>query len=93
MIELKESRIMRVQAAEKERNKLLHAKSVLHAKRGYLIYVARYGRERVIRGPKGEAGRYFFEVPIVLEQRMPKAKVKEWSAEFKLWAKYVFEKV
>jgi hypothetical protein len=83
---------MREQTAEKELNKLLHAKSVLHPKRGYLVYVARYGRERVISGPKGEGGRYFFEVPIVLEQRIPKAKMKEWTGEFRLWAKYALEK-
>jgi hypothetical protein len=92
VIELKESRIMKVQTAEKERKKLLQAKSVLHPKRGYRVYVARSGRERAISGPKGMGGRYFFEVPIVLEQRMPKAKVKEWTEEFRHWAKYVLEK-
>jgi hypothetical protein len=93
VIELKESRVMKNQAAEKELKKLLQTKSVLHPKRGYLVYVARQGRERAISGPKGESGRFFFEVPIVLEQNMDKAKVKEWTEEFRLWAKYVLEKV
>jgi len=93
VIELKESKVMKMQTAERERKKLLHAKSVLHPKRGYLVYVARYGSERVISGPKGEGGRYFFEVPIVLEQRLSnKAKMKVWTEEFRLWAKYVLEK-
>ena len=84
---------MKVASAGKERKKLLQAKKVLHPKRGYLVYVARNGEPRVIRGPKGKGGYYFFEVPIVLEQSMSKAKVKEWTAEFKLWAKYVVEQL
>ena len=63
VVELKESKFMKAHAAEMEREKLLHAKSVLHPKRGYLVYVTRYGRERVISGPKGAGGRFFFEIP------------------------------
>jgi hypothetical protein len=92
VIELKESRTMREKSAMKERTKLLQALDVLHPKRGYLVYVARYGRRRAISGPKGKAGRYFFEVSIVLEQTMSKAKVKEWTEEFRLWAGYLLEK-
>jgi hypothetical protein len=93
VIELKESKMMKVASAGKERKKLLQAKKVLHPKRGYLVYVARNGERRVIQGPKGKGGYYFFEVPIILEQSMSKAKVKEWTAEFKLWAKYVVEQL
>jgi Bacterial extracellular solute-binding protein len=39
------------------------------------VYVARHGKKRAIRGPKGKGGYYFFEVPIVLEQSMSEAKV------------------
>ena len=91
VIELKESKIMKEASAGKERNKLLQAKKVLQPKRGYLVYVARHGENRAIHGPKGKGGYYFFEVPIVLEQSMSKVKVKEWTQEFKLWAKYGVE--
>lgn len=84
---------MKEASAGKERNKLLQVKKVLHPKRGYLVYVARHGERRAIQGSKGKGGYYFFEVPIVLEQSMSKARVKEWTEEFKLWAKYVVEQL
>jgi hypothetical protein len=94
VVELKESRIMKEESAKKERKKLLKAKNVLHPKRGYLVYVARYGKRRALGGPKGKGGRYFFEIPIILEQSMSNnAKVKEWTEEFRLWARYVLKKV
>lgn len=94
VIELKESRIMRESAAVQERKKLIDAKAVLHPKRGYLVYVARYGDKRALHGPKGKKGGYFFfEVPIVLEQAMTKAEIKEWTRQFRAWSKYVVKQV
>ena len=89
VVELKESKAMKEKSAQTECKKLIRAKNVLHAKRGYLVYVARYGQRHAISGPKGEGGRFFFEVPIVLEQSLPKEKVTEWAKEFRNWAKYV----
>jgi hypothetical protein len=89
VVELKESGILRKGTATRERKKLLDAKKVLHPKRGYLVYVARSGEKRALRGPKGEGGRYFFEVPIILSQKMKSEEIKQWRDEFRLWSKYV----
>ena len=83
---------MKRESAGREFEKLLQAKKVLRPKRGYLVYVARQGKRRAIGGPKGEGGRYFFEVPIILERKMTSEQVKERTAEFRLWAKYVLTK-
>ena len=91
VIELKESRQMTTEKADREREKLLKAKQKLRPKRAYLVYVARYGGALAIVGPKGEGSRYFFEVPIVLEQIIGKANVKRWTETFKSWSKYVLE--
>jgi hypothetical protein len=93
VVELKESRIMSVSSAGKEHRKLLQAKQLLRPKRGYLVYVARYGDTRAMRGPKGKGGYYFFEIPIVLTQTMTKAEVQDWSKMFRLWSKYVVKQV
>jgi hypothetical protein len=92
VIELKESRHMNTEKATREREKLLKAKEKLRPKKAYLVYVARHGEERAIVGPKGEGARYFFEVPIVLEPIIGKAKMKEWTETFRSWSKYVLEK-
>jgi hypothetical protein len=91
VVELKESRLLTASAATKEKNKLLDARKVLHPKRGYLVYVARYGNRRAVPGPKGKGARFFFEVPIVLEERMSKAEIGEWRETFRLWSKYVVQ--
>jgi hypothetical protein len=89
VIELKESRILKESSAQKELDKLLQFKKTLPAKRGYLVYVARSGPRRAISGRKGEGGRYFFEVPIILD---PEEWGEVWKREFRSWSKYVFDK-
>jgi hypothetical protein len=93
VIELKESRMMTESSAMKERKKLLQARKALQPKRGYLIYVARFGQRRVLLGSKGKGGYFFFEVPVVLELTMKKEKIREWAQEFRAWSKYVVEQV
>lgn len=88
VIELKEGRRLRKATAEKELEKLLQAKRVLSPKRGYLVYVARYGERRAIVGPKGEGGRYFFEVPVILKEGMSEEQLDEWTEGFRPWARY-----
>jgi len=89
LIELKESKDLPKATAERERAKLLEARAELQEKpkRGYLVYVARYGDPRVLRGPKRGAAYYFFEVPIVLA---PKGQTldRAWRQEFRRWSKY-----
>lgn len=89
VIELKESKIMSEAAAKKERRKLLRAKPVLQLKRGYLVYVSRYGEKRALHGPKGKGHHFFFEIPIVLAQTMTHSKIEEFTKEFRAWSKYV----
>jgi hypothetical protein len=89
VIELKESRRMTERRAATEREKLLSAKNILTPKRGYLVYVARYGAKRALHGAKGKGAHYFFEVPIVLSLEMDKAELKQWRVEFRRWSKYV----
>ena len=89
VVELKESRILTKERASKERDKLLSARKILKAKRGYLVYVARSGERRSIPGPKGDAGYYFFEVPVILDRTMSGAELREWKEEFRSWSKYV----
>jgi hypothetical protein len=91
IIELKEGRNLAKLRASTERKKLLDTRQALdlEPKRGYLVYVARYGNKRALPGPKGSGAKYFFEVPIVLSLGMSKQDLKEFSKEFKLWSKYV----
>jgi|ERR1700685_1291407 hypothetical protein len=91
VIELKESKTMTEEKASRERDKLIHAKELLHPQKAYLVYVARYGERKAIAGAKGKGARYFFEIPIVLEQIIGRTKVKEWAEQFRLWSKYVVE--
>jgi hypothetical protein len=90
VIELKEGRSLPEERASTEREKLLKAKGVLKAKRGYLVYVARYGESRALTGAKGDSAYYFFEVPIVLWKGKSEAD-KGWINEFRSWSKYVAE--
>ena len=93
VIELKESETMSQSAAGKERKKLIKAKDVLHPKRAYLVYVSRFCEKKAIHGPKGKGGYFFFEVPIVLAQKMTKVQIKESTEQFRAWSKYVVKQV
>ena len=68
---------------------MVQARKKLEHKRGYLVYVARYGEKRALLGPKRVAAYHFFEVPIVLELSMKPRDLKEWREGFRLWSKYV----
>jgi hypothetical protein len=89
VIELKEGRNLPELRASAERDKLVGARRILKPKRGYLVYVARYGTKRALNGAKGDAAHYFFEVPIVLSLGMDKLDLKKWTEEFRRWSKYV----
>lgn len=91
LIELKERRKLTTRSAKKERNRLLKAKKHLHPrpKRGYLVWVARWGNSKVLTGPKGPGAKFFFEVPIVLRETRTAEYVSKWEREFSMWAKYV----
>ncbi|HEY1264767.1 MAG TPA: hypothetical protein VGF06_14665 [Terriglobales bacterium] len=88
IIELKESKSLSAIAGTKERGRILRVKKILHPKRAYLVYVARYGNKRAIPGAKQKAARFFFEVPIVLAKKGTKVE-QEWRHEFKHWSKFV----
>jgi hypothetical protein len=89
IVELKESKKLTLASASAERKKLIKARKKLDHKRGYLVYVARDGEDRVLHGPKGKAAYRFFEVPIVLFPKMTKPEIVAWRDEFRLWSKYV----
>lgn len=89
VVELKETKQLRMKTAEKERGRLLKCGRALRAKKGYLLYVARRGDKKVLHGSKGLGARYFFEVPIVLAQDETEERIKEWEEEYRWWAKFV----
>ena len=91
IMELKESKKLKPKSAKKERERLLEVKHHFgkSVKRGYLLFVTRYGEEKILRGPKGRGARFFFEVPISLEAHFPdNMEIKTWESDFKSWAKY-----
>ncbi len=90
IIELKESKKLKLQSAQRERERLLKVKQHFgkSVKRGYLLFITRYGEGKIIKGPKGDGAKYFFEVRISLEEYLPDSKIKTWEPEFKMWAKY-----
>ena len=88
IIELKERRELNERSARKELDRLLTTHKKFKAKKGYLLYVARYGDGRAIQGSKGEAAHFFSEVPIVLQSVKSKESIKKWEKDFKRWAKY-----
>lgn len=92
LLELKERKRLTERSARKEWNRLIKARKVLRPKRGYLIYVARYGNGAVLRGPKGVGAKYFFEVPIVLEDYWTPQRITQWEQGFKKWSKFVAAK-
>ncbi len=88
VIELKENRKLPEKTALMERGKLRLARgSYAELKRGYLVYVARYGERRALPGPKGDNAYYFSEVPVVMWRGKAGAD-KEWIKEFRSWSKY-----
>lgn len=89
VIELKERKRLSPRSANSERDRLLKSRRLFGARRGYLIYVARYGDEKLIRGRKGAAARFFFEIPIILDTMHSLKSIKKWEADFKFWSKYV----
>ena len=89
LVELKERRELTARSAKKEWNRLIKAKKAVNPKRAYLIYVARWGNGRVLRGPKGLGAKFFFEIPIILEDVWLPERVSAWEAAFHKWAKFV----
>lgn len=93
-IELKEWRKPKQESAKRELQRLINAKQHFNEhheykiKRGYLIYLSWYNVGRIIDGPKGNAARFFFEIPIVPEN-FSTTELKNWKSGFKKWAKYV----
>jgi len=84
VIELKESSRVRTLTAAEEREKIHRQRHTLKAKHGYLMYIGRWGRHRVLRGRKGPYGFWFFEVPIVLERSgMSKEAIRQFQATFR----------
>ena len=92
LLELKERRKLPERSARKEWQRLIEAGKVLRPKRGYLVYVARYGTGKVLRTPKGPGAHYFFEVPITLEQVWTSGRIAEWEEHFKKSSKFVAAK-
>ncbi len=89
LVELKERRELTVRSAKQEWNRLMMAKKAAKPKRAYLIYVARWGNGGVLRGPKGPGAKFFFEIPIILEDMWLPERVTVWEKSFKKWAKFV----
>jgi hypothetical protein len=92
LVELKESRRLTQRGAQKEWNRLVLAKKHMRAKRGYLVYVARWGDKKILKGPKGRGAKFFFEVPVILQNVMTKLEVTEWEKEFRKHAKFTLRK-
>ena len=92
LIELKEGRRLTERSAHREWRRLILAKRHMQARKGYLVYVARWGDKKTLRGPKGKGAKFFFEVPIILRSVMTKTEVTEWEKEFKSRAKYILQR-
>ena len=88
LIELKERRKLSARSASKEWKRLIRARKHLHPRRAYLVYVARYGQPKALAGPKGKGARYFFELPVILEETWTWERVLQWEPEFKRWSKF-----
>lgn len=92
LFELKElGQRVTVSGARKERERLLQCMRIYGAKRGYLLSVARELRKdqepKALTGPKGEGSRFFFEVPVILEERISHDELEKWIIRFKEVAK------
>ncbi len=94
IIELKEKRILDTKSESREREKILKLRQLIQAaqhkypRRGYLIWVARYGTKAVFHGPKGEGARFLFQIPIILNQKWERDKIEEWSKHFRAFSRY-----
>ena len=86
-IELKESKRLKQRTADRMLKRFLKIRSKINIKRGYLLYLCRYGAGKVIKH-KGTGNRWFYEIPIVLEDTLTRNRIREWEAEFIKWAKY-----
>ena len=96
VVELKEKKQMGTSSIEKEKNKILHVRDKvrdIHAKypkRGYLIWVSRYATEQAMKAPKGDGAKFYFEVPVALDEWMSDDEIGEWyEAKFKPFARFV----
>ncbi|HKV04373.1 MAG TPA: hypothetical protein VJO53_04605 [Candidatus Acidoferrales bacterium] len=92
LIELKERRKLSQNVARKEWKRLIEIKKKTKAKRGYLAYVARWGKRKTLSGKKGKGAKYFFEVPVTLEAVHTRAEVVEWEEQFSRKAKFILQK-
>jgi len=89
LLELKERKKLTALSARKEWKRLIKAKELLRPKRAYLVYVARWGSGKVLTGPKGAGAKFFFEIPITLEDVWLPRRIEEWERGFRKWSKYV----
>jgi hypothetical protein len=88
ILELKERMKMTLASAKKEQERLISIKKRLSSrklspKRGYLIYLVRFGMGTLVHGPKGPGARFFYEIPISLQQCWTDARIRKWQQEFK----------
>lgn len=93
LLELKERKQLSEKSARNEQRRLIKAQQHCHPrpKRGYLVYVSRYGDKRALSGPRREGARFFFEIPIVLEECWTRERVAEWEQEFKRRSKFTIQ--
>lgn len=89
LIELKERKRLTEQRARREWDRLIEVRKHLRPRRAYLVYVARWGDGKALRGPKGAGAKFFFEVPIVLQSIWTDEHVAQWEKDFQKWSKYV----
>jgi hypothetical protein len=87
VIELKEKRVLSENSARKERQRLIKVKR-LGAKRGYLVYVAREGEDKLLTGPKATGDRYYFEISAILSKHLSAAEMNNWNEQFRFWSKF-----
>ncbi len=89
LIELKETwKRIKVESAEKEKDRLINCKKLYGARRGYILYVSRSYRRnqphKALPQRKGsEARRFLFEIGIVMENTLAPKEYKIWNEEFK----------
>jgi len=94
VLELKERTEMTVPSALRERDRMLRLRQRMkyprgkYPKRGYLVYLAHYGKDRLLPGRKKDGARFFFEVPIVLETHWTPKRIEEWEGKFRVWSKF-----
>jgi hypothetical protein len=96
VVELKEKKQMGSSSIEKEKKKILRVRDKIrrihakHPKRGYLIWVSRYATVQVMKGPKGDGAKFYFEIPIALDEWMSDEEIREWyEKRFKPFARFM----